>query len=320
MSDTHALTGAPQTPRKTPGRAHYELCGLSVKERVSMHATSRLMDEDPGLSAQIRPRRCAEIWRRPAADWSARLQETIERHLNHPAPTVFFRADDIGAGGRAFQALSLVFQHHRVPLAPAVVPAWLSSARISQLLAEAPPAEALWGWHQHGWRHVNWQRSGKKSEFGGHRDCEQQRQDIRKGRNKLLEVFGDQLAPVFTPPWNRLSPATLKVLNELGFAAVSLADPLDGAQRSNRDLRNLRVQIDLHTRKGLDPEADFRALLRELDQRLSGREPVGIMLHHQRMTFFAFEFLDTLLDLLKNRLGAKLPGLAQILADRPQST
>lgn len=285
-----------------------------------MRTTSRLMDEDPGLSAQIRPRQHAEIWRRPVTDWSARLEQTIERHLDQPAPTVFFRADDIGAGGRAFQALSLVFQHHRVPLAPAVVPAWLSSTRINQLLAEAPPAEALWGWHQHGWRHVNWQRSGKKSEFGRHRECEQQWQDISKGRNKLVEIFGDQLVPVFTPPWNRLSPATLMVLDELGFAAVSMADPLDNLQRCNCDLLNLRVQIDLHTRKGTDPEADFSLLLRELDQRLSGREPVGIMLHHQRMTLFAFEFLDALLDLLKNRLQAKLPGLAQLLADRPQST
>lgn len=281
-----------------------------------MSAGAGFRPEDYELPPQFRPRRCARLWKKPAARWQIRLESVIANHVGQGVPPIFFRADDIGAGGRAFTALSGIFRRHRVPLAMAVVPAWLSSTRIEQLFRDTPLDEDLWGWHQHGWRHVNWQRSGKKSEFGSHRDFERQWKDIWKGRHKMSEIFDDHLLPVFTPPWNRLSPATLKILHELSFAAVSLADPMPRGHKANSDLLNLRVQFDLHTRKDGDARDDFENLLGGLDLHLGQKEPLGIMIHHQYMTFFAFEFLDFLLDLLKNKLQTRLPTFAELVDNR----
>jgi hypothetical protein len=195
----------------------------------------------------------------------------------------------------------------------AVVPAWLSTVRRDQLFRSAPLEERLWGWHQHGWRHVNWQRVGKKSEFGEQRPLEKQWRDIYQGQQKMKEIFGDYLVPVFTPPWNRLSLSTVKILQELDFRGVSLASPLPRGVKSPMGFKNIRIQLDLHTRKEKDGAADFDILLEELTGLWSKREPLGIMIHHHRMTYFAFEFLDELLSILKNRAKSRFLAFQEML-------
>ncbi len=195
----------------------------------------------------------------------------------------------------------------------AVVPAWLSDSRCRRLFQVAPVDEPLWNWHQHGWRHVDWQHTGKKSEFGDERSYEKQFRDISQGRNKLSGIFGKHLVQVFTPPWNRLSASTIKVIRDLNFKGVSMMGPFPRGVKSGNDLKNLRMQIDLHTRKGKDGEEDFRLLCRELSSSIGRREPVGIMIHHQRMNGFAFEFLRELLTLMKHQVGAKFLSFREIL-------
>ncbi len=224
--------------------------------------------------------------------------EMMQRLSVRNKARVFFRADDIGVGGRSFDALCGLYRAHGVPLALAVVPAWLSERRIERLVASAPIQEPLWGWHQHGWRHVNWQKTGKKSEFGDQRPLEKQWKDIWHGHMKLLDIFQDRLLPVFTPPWNRCSAMTLEVLDQLGFKAVSTSDPLPKPGKNSSRLKNLRVTVDLHTRKNTDGPADYTLLLQELGNALSKDMPVGVMIHHQRMTSFAFDFLEELIQQL----------------------
>lgn len=265
------------------------------------------------LPSHFRPRHCSALWQAPLNEWRRRLHGAAEQWTSTHGPAVFFRADDIGAGGRAFEALCRLFRHHETPLAMAVVPAWLSQVRQEQLFRSAPLEEPLWGWHQHGWRHVNWQRSGKKSEFGEQRPFEKQWRDIWQGRQKMEDIFGDRFIPVFTPPWNRLSPLTVRIVQQLNFKALSLAGPLPRGTRPPSGLTNLRVQIDLHTRKGTDPEKDYGDLLDEITATLAKKEPVGFMVHHHRMTRFAFEFLDELLTLLKHGSPVRLLDFRSIL-------
>jgi len=265
------------------------------------------------LPSHFRPRHCSVLWHAPLSDWRRRLHEAAERWTGNHVPTVFFRADDIGAGGRAFEAVCRLFRHHETPLAMAVVPAWLSQVRKEQLFRSAPLEESLWGWHQHGWRHVNWQRTGKKSEFGEQRPFEKQWRDIWQGRQKMEDIFLDRFIPVFTPPWNRLSPLTVKILQQLNFRGISLAGPLPRGARPPSGLTNLRVQIDLHTRKARDPEQDYLALLDEITAMMGRKEPIGIMVHHHRMSLFAFDFLHELLTILKRQNQVDLRGFQNIL-------
>jgi len=265
------------------------------------------------LPEGYRPRQFSAVWQTAPAEWRDKLAQAVVRTSGNRAQPFFFRADDIGAGGRAFEALCRLFRYHEVPLAMAVVPAWLSRVRRDQLFRLAPLDEPFWGWHQHGWRHVNWQRIGKKSEFGEQRPFEKQWRDIWQGQQKMKEIFGDHLVPVFTPPWNRLSNSTVRILHELEFQGVSLASPLPRGVKSPVGLKNLRVQLDLHTRKDKDGVADFETLLDELAGCLSKREPLGIMIHHHRMTYFAFEFLHELLSIMKGRTRSRFLSFKEML-------
>jgi hypothetical protein len=263
-----------------------------------------------------RPRQWSAVWEHPPDDWREKLASTMECELPNHVPGVFFRADDIGAGGRAFDALCQLFRYHNVPLAMAVVPAWLTGIRADQLFSSAPLEEPLWGWHQHGWRHVNWQRTGEKSEFGEMRPAEKQWRDICQGLMKMTNIFGDHLVPVFTPPWNRLPNATLRILHELNFKAVSMTGHLPRILRPAISLQNLRIHLDLHTRKAKDGQADFLTLLEELSGLTTRKEPMGMMLHHQRMTPFAFEFLDALLHVLKHTVQARFLSFTELLEEK----
>jgi hypothetical protein len=195
----------------------------------------------------------------------------------------------------------------------AVVPGWLTLARTEQLFEAAPLEERLWGWHQHGWRHVNLQRIGGKSEFGEERPIEKQWRDICQGLKKMTETFGDRFIPVFTPPWNRVPTATLKVLQELNFKAVSMTGFLPKVFKPGSGFKNLRIQLDLHTRKAKDSHLDFLDLLNELSAFMTTQGPIGIMLHHHRMTPFAFEFLDELLSLFRHKLRARCLSFEELL-------
>ena len=119
-----------------------------------------------GLDASYMPRRYSPVWKAPLPGWKEVLDEASARMASAVLPPIFFRADNIGVASKAFDALCRLFRFYRVPLAMAVIPAWLSETRQEKVFRAAFVDEDLWNWHQHGWRHINWQKEGAKSEFG----------------------------------------------------------------------------------------------------------------------------------------------------------
>ncbi len=130
---------------------------------------------------------------------------------------------------------------------------------------------------QHGYAHVNHEPAGRKCEFGPSRPYEAQAADITRGAGILADAFGDLVAPVFTPPWNRCTAVTGDVLAAAGFAVLSrdnTATPLPGAP-----IAEVPITVDwFGSRKG------SRWTPYELADRLAAAVrtggPVGIMLHH----------------------------------------
>ncbi len=278
--------------------------------------TSRDIRERTGLNPahDFHPRQCSKIWLSPPAkNWRQELADALHQGIESHIPRFYFRADAVGAGGRPFETLCGLFRKHEVPLAMAVVPAWLSASRCDNLFEVAPLDEPLWNWHQHGWRHVDWQKTGKKSEFGAERPYEKQYRDISLGREKMVSIFGRHLLQIFSPPWNHLSSTTIEVIRDLNFKGVSMLGPFPRGIKPGNELKNLRVQIILHARKKKQGLDDFRFLCEELTAWIGRREPVGIVIHHQHMNGFAFEFLDEFLHLLRHQVGARLLSFRDIL-------
>lgn len=222
-----------------------------------------------------------------------------------PAGTgVFFRADDVGVPSEKCRLMMASFVRHEVPLHMAVTPAWLTSSRWSTLRGWGGDRD-LWCWHQHGWRHVNHQQSGKKSEFGTDRTEVAKGDDLAKGRARLEMIMGDDFRPVFTPPWNRFDRQAGEILLRHGYRVVSRSQgeamkvPLPGG------LPEMPINVDLHTRGETDPAQGLAALLDECEQAVALGH-IGFMLHHQRMNDAALAFLDAMLHTLSSSRSSPL--------------
>jgi hypothetical protein len=250
------------------------------------------------------------LWREPDDRAARRLPGLIEKGLGAGSGTcrVFFRADDIARIDPAFEAMIRLFVKHRAPLGLALVPAWLDSPGWDSLLAACQDRD-LWTWHQHGYAHVNHEPQGKKQEFGPSRTAEAKRGDLARGWEHLSRLAGERLAPIFTPPWNRVDAEALKALKVLGFQAVSRS--LRPKVPALPGLMELPVAVDPHTRKEPDITAAWAALEDELQKGLASGL-CGIMLHHQLMNRAALAWLDALLDKLAAQPGIVLNTMAEL--------
>jgi peptidoglycan/xylan/chitin deacetylase (PgdA/CDA1 family) len=249
----------------------------------------------------------SSIWRQPPSDLTARIETCIRDARAHSGTTepacIYFRADDVAVPGRQFFRMMELFWNYRVPLSLAVVPAWLTHARWNSLQDTGVRSSALWCWHQHGWRHVNHETTGKNQEFGSGRSRSEIKHDLLKGKQRLEKILGTHFFPVFTPPWNRCNLNTLELLKECGYLAVSRNH--GALPPSPKKLPDLCVDVDLHTRKDTDPVSGWDRLFEVLKKDISSGQ-CGIMLHHQKMNAVAFDFLEMLLKNLKGSKNIRL--------------
>ena len=160
-----------------------------------------------------------------------------------------------------------------------------------------PATEALAQWTAgrseicvvtHGFSHQNHAPAGvKKSEFGADRSIAAIRADLEQGAVRMAQIFGGGLAPMFVPPWNRISPQAVDQLVAFGYKAVSGFLPRkqsvtgEGVESINTHLD----PIDWHgTRTLHDPDALIAKAVANLQDRRAGRtdanEPFGYLTHH----------------------------------------
>ena len=230
------------------------------------------------------------------ADIDIHIGEALQNGLSQGSGTaaLFFRADDIGVPSLRFFQMIRLFTEYRVPLCLAVVPSWLTSRRL-QHLQDATGTSTRYCWHQHGWRHKNHEPSGKKQEFGESRSREKIQEDLLQGKKRLHQLLGKSFFPFFTPPWNRCGSTTLKLLADHNYRGVSRSS---GATPScPPQLRDIQVNVDLHTRKEICGDIALANLLKELQSSVACGTS-GIMLHHQRINDPALIFLEILLQLV----------------------
>jgi hypothetical protein len=224
------------------------------------------------------------------SDWLAPLHHALDGRTGDVR--VFFRDDDAGwADERLFQFLDL-FDACEYPVDLAVIPAAVTDSLASALLARRQ-AGARIGFHQHGFSHENHEPDGRPCEFGLSRPVPLQALDIAEGQRRLTALFGRDLDPIFTPPWNRCCARTGHALVTIGMRAISrdvTATPL-GVQ----GLAECPVHVDWFAKsKGqrLDQEQWAWRLARRI---ADGTDPVGIMFHHARMDAAEFAACEQLL-------------------------
>jgi hypothetical protein len=230
------------------------------------------------------------------SDWQA-----LDRELAHwrdagRTAELWWRDDDAADAGPALERLLEVHRGTGVPLALAVVP-----ARATEALAERLANEAGVDLLQHGYAHVDHAPPGeKKVEIGPHRPAMIVLGELGTGWLALERLFGNRPLAVMVPPWNRIAPALVPTLPEIGFAGLSTF----GARRRAepvRGLRQINAHVDLIDWKGgrgfAGEEAVLSSLVRVLAHaRTESGEPVGLLSHHLAMDGRAWDFLRSFLE------------------------
>ena len=210
---------------------------------------------------------------------------------------LFLRDDDIDSDESTLRTLCDITISHGIPLNLEVIPGRLTPETIRFLKNLKRIDPSLIGLDQHGWCHTNHEKEGRKCEFGISRSFEEQLKDISAGKATLEEALGERFFPAFTPPWNRMTEDTCRVLDELGFLVLSKdrgKHPVTGYR-----FREISTTLDLYqwqsgaTMKA--PEAIAQALTIQFNE----LEAIGLLLHHKVMDEEAFSFLNALLKLLR---------------------
>ncbi|MFQ5588405.1 MAG: glycosyltransferase [Nitrospiria bacterium] len=210
---------------------------------------------------------------------------------------MFLRDDDADDDLEMLRSLFDVTLSASVPINLAIIPGTLSDAGIQLLDNHKHLHPDLFGLNQHGWRHLNHEKEGRKCEFGPSRGFDSQFEDISRGKALLEKVFRDKFYPAFTPPWNRCTEDTFKVLHQLGFKVFSKDRgkmPVTGYV-----FQEISTTLDLYRWKGNPAMKTPEEIVTTLLTQMRTLDPVGLLLHHKVMGADEFSFLDFLLQALR---------------------
>jgi hypothetical protein len=232
---------------------------------------------------------------------------------------LWWRDDDAARPTQALDRLLALRRETGAPLALAVVPARAGDALARRLAGESD-VDVL----QHGYAHTNHASpSEKKIELGPHRPAMQVLGELGTGWLALERLFGTGkgcLLAVLVPPWNRIAPALVPTLPEIGFTGISTFGPRRRRQPV-RGLLQVNTHLDLIDWQGdrcfVGAEAALDKLVASLTQsRIDSGEPVGLLTHHLEMDEGAWDFLKSLLEKAIMTPGVGLSPARSLFASR----
>jgi len=242
--------------------------------------------------------------------WSILTEELDRWSAAGRNATFWWRDDDAADVTPPLERLLGLAVAKSVPLAIAVIPETAAQALADRLRALPPGITVL----QHGYSHRD--HSGpsrvdgpkrKKTELTGDRPIEDVCRELREGRAKLRDAFGDRFRDVLVPPWNRIDSKVLEQLPALGFEGLSTFGPLadqDSPSACAERLVQANSTIDIirwrPERAFLGEDALLDQILSDLHRERAHSEvsaaPLGLMTHHLVHDEACWRFVSNLLE------------------------
>lgn len=214
-------------------------------------------------------------------DWAPLRAELGQLRAEGLELPFWWRDDDAIAPTEALDQLASLSTATEVPVHLAIIPKDATAALAQDLPECFVPVV-------HGWAHVSHTPEGvKNAEFGTGRPAREALQEAASGRTRLQELFGDRVAPMFVPPWNRIAPEVVAGLAKAGFDAVSMYNPRKTAMAAP-GVTQINTHIDPIFWRGHRGLLDVETLMSQITTLLQDRrkgltdnqEPLGYLTHH----------------------------------------
>jgi len=243
------------------------------------------------------------------AAWTALFAELDSWAENGKRLELWLRDDDATVPSAQLDRLAALAERFAIPILLASIP-MLAQESLARRLETAPLLRPC----QHGVWHRNYAPAGeKKSEFGLHRPLSDILAEIAIGQQRLRQLLGDTVLPVFVPPWNRIHPNVAAELPRLGFSGLSCfrnfaLGPAGGPRLVNTDLDLIDWH---HGRVGRQPGDLLAEMVRLLTARRADPEPpqpFGLLLHHRDHDSTVWDFLTILLTRLAGHAAVAFAG------------
>jgi len=129
---------------------------------------------------------------------------------------VLFRNDDVNTLTPQLVGLTEIFIRRGIPVTHAIEPGNVTEETANWLKDVKKNHPGLLEIAQHGWNHTLY----KKGEFDGSRSYEQQFNDLKRGKEKLESIFGDNFFPMITIPFGVYNQHTIKACDTLGYKVI----------------------------------------------------------------------------------------------------
>lgn len=245
--------------------------------------------------------------------WAALKQELSLWQDDGRTADLWWRDDDAVDAGAELDRLLEIHRATGVPLALAVVPARVTPALV-ECLADATGVDVL----QHGYAHTSYApASEKKIELGPHRPAMVVLGELGTGWMALERDFSGRALSVMVPPWNRIAPALVPTLPEIGYIGLSTFGPRARAAPV-RGLRQVNTHVDLidwkHGRGFVGEAVALDALTTALARARATAEPIGLLSHHLAMDGAAWDFLRSFCEAMTRMAGIRVRSARELFA------
>lgn len=216
-------------------------------------------------------------------DWTPVRDELAKWRRKDLTLPIWWRDDDATEPSAKLDRLIRQSERIGVPIHLAIIPREAGrelAARVGEADHIIPVV--------HGWSHTNHQPAeDKKCEFGVARSVALRREEASEGLRRLQTLMGQQVSPMFVPPWNRVPKEFLPELASSGYTSFStcnpraVVEPVPGLEQINTHIDPLYWRPS----KGLShPELIIEKLTNLLKRRRQGKddntEPFGLLTHH----------------------------------------
>lgn len=242
------------------------------------------------------------------AGWQSLVDELDRARARGRKVDFWLRDDDAVEPTALLDRLLLLAASHAIPVTLAVPPAPATDALARRIAGIADISVAA-----HGWAHRNHAPpEEKKQELGAHRRHAVILDELRRGVERLQTLFPEHFVPMLVPPWNRIDPALLQRLPEIGFSVLSVFGP---EKPSPFPLAN--THVDVMDWRGTRGCRDHRLIIGDIIERMrqvcgdiEGREDqsgrtVGLLTHHLVHDQAVWDFLEMLFTVTAGHTGCR---------------